>query len=703
MLKIEKLPTKIDSAYAVEIAYREDLDWVMEQLLLGQSILLEVDKLLYPWLWRILRSRLREKNLQAELLTGHNARTDEGPMSGPLMQRMLSQMTDAAIGSDGTRILVMPHLDVLTTTTRSGLSDNTREIVATFYDNPFLQLLVFKDPNLEMVSIVENLFSARRRIFGLRREVLAHLITQEEARKFHHEEFNPFALYSYVSGLNVLRFRQIMRSLKSRPNYNPMYPEESEDVYASIRGRTLDSSLELPRVDLHEDIGGYEHVKEQLQMEVLELLEYRQELSEEGNVREIENTESLIPKGMLFYGPPGTGKTFFAKALATALNASIIIVSGPELKSKWVGESEKNLRDVFSKARRSAPSIIVFDELDSFAQARGTYSGSGVEHSMVNQLLTEMDGFRKSEMVFVVGTTNFLQSVDSALLRPGRFELHIEIPYPQDDDRKKILQIYIQRFHLNISADLLEYMVRRTRMPIDPSKGTFYSGDHLYALCRYLRREVIRSGEADFVFSKEHIDKALRSNRRDAPELKDEERKVIAYHEAGHAIAAHYLPSCSGVERIVLGDSSSDFIAYVERGMRENRYVTTQGELLDDVCVLLSGRQAERLQFQDISAGASDDLRRATTIVQSMVSELGMSQLGPRVVLDNRDSIVSGVYAAEMDKEISRILKHEHKRSRELLNKHLSLLHRIATELLKDGKLEQKHFLEIVHAYERGE
>ena len=145
---------------------------------------------------------------------------------------------------------------------------------------------------------------------------------------------------------------------------------------------------------------------------------------------QIKKMESLIPRGMIFWGPPGTGKTLFAKGMATALGAAITVVSGPELKSRWVGESEENLRLIFHRARQSAPSIIVFDELDSFAAARGTYTGSGVEHSMVNQLLTEMDGFHSEELVFVVGTTNFVESLDPALLRPGRFEFHLHIPYP---------------------------------------------------------------------------------------------------------------------------------------------------------------------------------------------------------------------------------------------------------------------------------
>src|SRR6185436_8007512 len=161
--------------------------------------------------------------------------------------------------------------------------------------------------------------------------------------------------------------------------------------------------------------------------------------------------EALVPRGMIFWGPPGTGKTLFAKAMATALGAAVIVVSGPELKSKWVGESEENLRQVFLRARQSAPSIIVFDEIDSFAAARGSYEGSGVEHSMVNQLLTEMDGFRKEELVFIVGTTNFVESLDQALLRPDRFEFHLQVPYPNQEERRAILAIHDRKLELAMS------------------------------------------------------------------------------------------------------------------------------------------------------------------------------------------------------------------------------------------------------------
>src|SRR5262249_59631255 len=165
--------------------------------------------------------------------------------------------------------------------------------------------------------------------------------------------------------------------------------------------------------------GGYRRVKQRLRAEVLDVLAHKDRVTD---ADEIARLEDLIPKGMIFWGPPGTGKTLFAKAMATALGAALTVVSGPELKSRWVGESEENLRQIFHRARQSAPAVIVFDELDSFASARGTYTGSGVEHSMVNQLLTEMDRFHREEIVFVVGTSNVTESLEPAVLRPGPFK-----------------------------------------------------------------------------------------------------------------------------------------------------------------------------------------------------------------------------------------------------------------------------------------
>ena len=381
-IRISDLPSELSTEDAVEAAYRDDLDTIQNKLGQNISVLVECDKQLTIHLFTALRARFRNAvhPLRLRLVTGHSTGGDDAASATQtLMQRILRQLQDAVFSGAEDEVVVLPHLDILTTTTRSGLSAETREAAALLYENPSALFLGFKDPSFELPKVIENVFTLRTSMIGFARERLGSLIIQREARKFDVETFNPYILYKYVSGLNAVRFRQILAHFSDRLDFNPANPETRDQILREIRQMTLVSDVELPQVDLEMDIGGYPKVKQRIREDILELLAAKDKTTD---AQEIRRLEELVPKGIIYHGPPGTGKTFFAKAIATKIDATLTVVSGPELKSKWVGESEENLRRVFAQARKSAPAIIVFDELDSFASSRGSFEGSGVEHSM---------------------------------------------------------------------------------------------------------------------------------------------------------------------------------------------------------------------------------------------------------------------------------------------------------------------------------
>lgn len=669
---IDQLPTQLSYDEAVEAVYREDLDWIEEKLRARLSVLIECDKQLSNYIYKALRKRFRASGGPSlRLLSGHPRAPDPddpNPMqaNSTLTQRLLDELREAIYGARADGVYAITHLDILTTTTRSSLGVEAREAAAIMYENPDLVFLGFTDPNFEIPEVIEKVFTIKYSIVGIGRDKLPHIILQREARKFGVTHFNPYNLYKYLSGLNAVRARQVLNQLESRIDFDPGLPKSVELIYQDIRKLTLVGDLEVPHVSLDDDIGGYKKVKRQIRKEILDLLLAKETMSSAEDIRAI---EEIVPKGMIFHGPPGTGKTFFAKAIATALNATVTVVSGPELKSKWVGESEENLRKVFAQARKSAPAIIIFDELDSFASARGTYTGSGVEHSMVNQLLTEMDGFRKEELVFVVGTTNFVESLDQALMRPGRFELAIEIPYPNKRDRKTIFEIYARKFGLSFEDEVLDHMVKRTQGFVDATKGVRYSGDHLYAIMRGLKREQLRRGAKSMLVTQKDADKVIGKRSKQRVFLEESERRTVAVHEAGHAILAYCLPHCPTVERITIASEEESYLGYVMHATARNQHIRTRSELLDSICVALGGREAEQLILGDVSSGCWNDLQQATNVATMMVEQFGMSpEMGLRAYrMDQGNHAppardIADITASRVDEVINRIIMDEQTR-----------------------------------------
>ncbi len=675
------LPLELSNFAAVEAAFPDVVARVCEALRRGLSVLVECDKELTPYLYKCVRDRLKKDGRVFAYLDGRPVAELAAPSAGAgLLGTMVHYLREAVRGAVEGRVVVLPHLDLLTTTA-GGLTSEAREAIPLMYENPELVFLAFRDPSFPIPKVLERLFPRHESVLGVPRERLPLLVTQRESRKLSATralEVN--RLYSHVSGVNPVRLRRLLGSLSGED-----YPADVKPAFAQLRQATLVGQLTLPDVELGRDIGGYPRVKERLQKELLDVLALKDAASDEAQARRI---EALLPRGLIFWGPPGTGKTLFAKALATSLGAAVTVVSGPELKSKWVGESEDNLRQVFLKARQAAPAVIIFDELDAFATARGTYQGSGVEHSMVNQLLTEMDGFRKEELVFVVGTTNLVESLDPALLRPGRFEFHLQVPFPSADDRRDILRIHDAALGLSLSERAMDFAVKRTGDLVE-GQATRYTGDHLQALCRAMARKRLREGLTGETTVAE-VDLAL-SQEVERPTLSGREQRVVATHEAGHAVCAIHSAHAPPIERISIRGDLAGSLGFVSYADPVHRYVVTRAQLLDQVCVLFGGREAESLLLDDLSIGSAADLERATTIARALVEEFGLGGEGApvrRLALEKVPA--SDEFLAQIERAVQAVLDEQRARARELVERHRAVLESLRDLLLEKQVLDRE-------------
>jgi len=493
-IPIDELPIAIDTTAVVEICYSRYIDRILDAAASQQSVLVECDKMVVNDLLIVLRKRNkgRQEQVPFQIVDGRSGEGGATANTAQALTHAVAALSETVAESDcRSCTIIVPNFDLLASSDeRSARLDvRARDLLAVLYENPDLVLIAFKDPNLALPKTIASFFPKQIEIFGVDRAFMRVLITRAEAARIDTSAFDPYRLYKYVSGLNVVKLRKILHGFTSA-----QYADGSgERILNEVRQATLaDAAAELPSVRMSM-IGGYEGVKKSLREDILGVLQFIQQRAAEAGIQEILQYERLIPRNVLFTGPPGTGKTFFCKALATELNASIFIVNGPELKNMWVGESERAIRNIFSRARKCAPSLIVFDEIDSFARRRGVGVDSGhlsgatvTEHSMLNQLLTEMDGFRPEEMVFVIATTNLAESLDTALL--SRFRLQIDIPYPEALDRRAILGVYDREYGLGLSDEVMDVLIRETELWIDQNRWIRFAGRDLEGLASDLAR-----------------------------------------------------------------------------------------------------------------------------------------------------------------------------------------------------------------------
>lgn len=613
---LNELPRKLSPFDAVEQCYQEQLRFVCARLKEEVSVLIRCEKQIIPYLQSILKRRLATDGKSISIIDGRD--TGDGS-TGTRLSRIVGQLRDLVNNTESNKVFFLPYLDIITSTMPGGLTMEAREIMTTIHENPMLNLVAFEDPDFTLPELIAQAFPARCEMLGIPRNRIASLVTEIEARKFAVEKINLMGIFKFVSGLNPVRFREIMGIFSRKADYDPMIKDMLGNYMRELREYTACGGVALSEIELDRDIAGYDKVKTQIRENILQLLHATAAMSDEVKIRKL---ESIIPRGLIFHGPPGTGKTLFAKGIAEALNAAIYIVSGPELKSKWVGEGEANIRRLFARARATAPSVIVFDELDSIAGARTGGASDGASqaaHSMVNQLLTEMDGFRKEQMVLIIGTTNFVDSLDLAFLRPGRFEFQIEIPYPEWEDRKAILALYNEKFETGLNDAQVEKLAGFTGRATE--LGTPYTGDHLSAMIKGLKRFLINKDKE--VVDEETMRDWLATLVQDA-QLTSEEERVVAIHEAGHAMAFYLYSRQSEITRITLESGGTDSLGFVESKVKKS-HIYTESRLRSEIGIALGGYAAEKIFYGEISTGASQDLRKATAIATDMATVYGMA------------------------------------------------------------------------------
>ena len=433
------------------------------------------------------------------------------------------------------------------------------------------------------------------------------------------------------------------------------------------------------------DVAGADEEKEEL-TELVAFLKNPKKFTEMG---------AKIPRGVLLVGPPGTGKTLLARAVAGEANVPFYSISGSEFVEMFVGVGAGRVRDMFKKAKENAPCIIFIDEIDAVGRQRGTGVGGGHDEreQTLNQLLVEMDGFEGNEGVIILAATNRADVLDPALLRPGRFDRQIRVSNPDKRARSQILKVHARNKHFAPDVDF-DNIAQRT-----PG----FSGAELANVLNEAALLAVRSGHQMITLSDvdEAIDRVIGGPAKKSRKYTEHERKLVAYHETGHAIIGLTLEDANQVQKVTIvprGDAGG----YNLMTPREETYFSTKKQLLATITGYMGGRTAEEIFFGDVSSGAHNDIEQATRIARMMVTELGMSELGP-IKYDSGDNAVflgrdysqlsnthSGQIAFEIDQQVRKIIDTAHAQATEIINNNKDKMDIIANALLEHETLNHE-------------
>ena len=445
------------------------------------------------------------------------------------------------------------------------------------------------------------------------------------------------------------------------------------------------------------DVAGVDEAKDEL-TEIVDFLKSSERYTEIG---------ARIPKGVLLVGPPGTGKTLLSKAVAGEAGVPFFIISGSEFVELFVGAGAARVRDLFEQAKKNAPCIIFIDELDAIGKSRsgsmGVVGGNDEREQTLNQLLTEMDGFAsKDKPVIVLAATNQPEVLDAALLRPGRFDRQVLVDRPDLSGRKTILEIYANKVKLADGVDL-DRIAQATSGFAGADLANLVNEAALLA-ARAKRTQVEQKdlGEA--------IERVVAGLEKKSRVLQDDEKKVVAYHEVGHAIVGHLMPGGSKVAKISIVPRGMSALGYTLQLPTEERFLNSREDLEGQIATLLGGRSAEEIVFGKITTGAANDLQRATDIAEQMVGTYGMSDtLGPLAYDkqgggrflgggNNPRRTVSDATAQAIDKEVRGLVDRAHEQALGILRHNMALLETISQKILEKEVIEGDELKEMLSA-----
>jgi cell division protease FtsH len=455
------------------------------------------------------------------------------------------------------------------------------------------------------------------------------------------------------------------------------------------RARMTDPKDKKKRITFA-DVAGAKESKEEL-FEIVEFLRSPKKFLALG---------AKIPKGVLLLGPPGTGKTLISKAVAGEANVPFFNISGSEFVEMFVGVGASRVRDLFKQAKKNSPSIVFIDEIDAVGRHRGAGLGGGHDEreQTLNQILVEMDGFDTFTNVIVIAATNRPDVLDPALLRPGRFDRRVMMDLPDIDERVEILKIHAKNKPLEKNAEL--------RIIAQRTPG--FSGADLSNLLNEAAILTARRNKKEIGMDEmtQSIEKVILGPERRSRRIDEEEQKIIAYHEAGHALIAANLKNADPVQKISI-ISRGMAGGYTFSAPEKDKSLHSRNYFIDELSVLLGGYVSEKMTFGDITTGASNDLERATTIARNLVTRYGMSELGPRTFGHKEEMIFLGKeiheernysdkLAEEIDRQVSKFIDEAYKVSQRILTEKKETLEKLSNILLKKETIEQAEFNEIV-------